>query len=289
MPSKKVILAMLAVALAFGVVVSGCNRDGETRMARADGKRQPSGKKQRQTKNAGSRRDRTRGTELAQAPAVRPAEVLASTVRRPRQAGRPAASMTRSMDTRPQYQQNYQPLPVTIATSRNLARVQEPLPEPIPAALYYSQAAYQAQSYPAPAYEAYAAPVVHSAPLIVPTADPAPIAHPSPELAMARAALEPAPFAAPGYAQQPRPAGYVPPIEPQMFRAPIPELEPVRYQRVAAAPPRVAPVLISGPVVPVPTWSDAPRTGGQNARDAQPPRQEQGWVPSPATAMGGAF
>lgn len=283
MPSKKVILAILAIALAFGAVVSGCNRNRETRVAQAGKKRQtqtgnkrPSSSKNT-AKRGGSRRGResVREIELAQAPAVRPAEVLSATVRRPR--GPSARPYPGQYQTQPIYQQNYQPLPV-YATSYDLAKVHEPLPEPIPVSQLYSY------SQPQPVYQPqpYAAPAVYAAP--APAPEPAWVAYPSPELAMASAVLEPVSFAAPAYASQPAATTtFVPPIEPRMFQAPIPELDPVRYQRVAAGQAQQIPVLMSGPVpVPVPAWSASPQPVAQPA-----PTRIQGWIPSPATAMGG--
>ncbi len=274
MPSKRVILAIIAVALAFGAVVSGCNRDSETRMAQAGRKSQKETAKKSWRRAMGeknrtdSRADRRRGAddiELAQAPAVRPAEVLAATVRRPQQRRGPAER------PQPMYQQNYQPLPVAIAMSQNLARVQEPLPEPIPVSQYMQTrtAPYYSTSQVAPA--------------------PQQVVHPSPELAMARAALEPVSFAAPVFAPRIQPISAVPPIEPQMFRAPIPELEPVRYQRVAATgQPRQIPPLMSGSAS---ARRDSLRPIAQETRGADESQPSlpriQGWVPSPVTAMGG--
>lgn len=289
MPNKRVILAIVAVALVFGVVVSGCNRNRDTRMTQAGTRRQAKEPKNRKE----NRRERERGRELAQAPAVRPAEVLASSVRRPQQRRRSGAPMARpvNMPAQSVYQQNYQPLPVVVATSYELARVHEPLPEPVPVSqLYpqttYSQPYYQAQTYSAPSYDVYGATGVYSDPAPV-YSEPIQIIHPSPELAMARASLEPVPMAAPAYVPQNQPANIVPPIEPQMFRAPIPELEPVRYQRVAAKQSRQVPVLMSGPV---PAWSSPAQPEVRRVTYETLPQPAsaptQGWVPSPTTAMG---
>jgi hypothetical protein len=274
MPSKRVILAIIAVALAFGVAVSGCNRNREPRMAQSGAKRQ--------TKNAKNSREKKPDERmLAQAPAVRPAEVLASSVRRPQQR-RSSSARSVNSQLQPMYQQNYQPLPV-YASSRDLARVHEPLPEPVPVSQLYGQ---YAQTQPAYQPQTYGAPTVYSSPVIAPVPEPARIVHPSPELAMARASLEPVPFVAPAQVPQVQPVGFVPPIDPRMFSAPIPELEPVRYQRVAANQPRRVPVLMSGR--PVPAWNASQQPVPQSSYEAQEsPAEIQGWVPSPATAMGG--
>ncbi|MDR1745451.1 MAG: hypothetical protein LBS30_06835, partial [Planctomycetota bacterium] len=126
----------------------------------------------------------------------------------------------------------------------------------------------------------------------------APIVHHSPELAMARAALASAP--APASA---RSGGFVvPPIEPHLFSAPIPELDPVRYQRVAAQPQQILPLLSDMNAPPAPRAETRQRQAinavsavapaNSDARRAleplgQPVQAAQGWTPSPATAMGG--
>lgn len=279
------ILAIVGTALLFGVAISGCNRNRDTRSTAST---------RRPVKNT-KRQER----DLAQAPTVRPAEVLAASVKRPQRRG-PAGPGAQPYQQRrqPTMQHDYyQPLPVAAQTGYELARAYEPLPEPVPVASLYNQSGmsevytlsdtgvpmYQTENY-APAYGAYTQPA--------PYYEPPRVVHPSPELAMARATLPPPPSAGPIYAQPAQPAAFVPPIEPQMFHAPIPELEPVRYQRVAQQQPPMP--LMSGPVRQqhVPQLAPiATQTNYETRRAleplAQPAPAAQGWIPSPATAMGG--
>lgn len=281
------ILAIAGAALLFGVAISGCNRNRDARATAST---------RRPVKN--TKRQERGDRDLAQAPTVRPAEVLAASVKRPQHRRGPAAP-GRPYQQRPQptmQRDYYQPLPVGSQSGYELAQAYEPLPEPVPVSALYNQSGvseiytlsdtgvpmYQTSGY-APSYGAYVQPA--------PVYEPAQVIHPSPELAMARATLPPPPAAGPVYAQPAQPAGFVPPIEPQLFHAPIPELEPVRYQRVAQQQPPMP--LMSGPVQRIPQL--APITTPQANYDArraleplaQPAPAPQGWVPSPVTAMRG--
>ncbi len=189
--------------------------------------------------------------DLALSPATsRPAEVLAASVRRP-QRNRPAhPEMGQSPEPRAYGQAH--PAALSPRSSAELARY-EPLPEPVPVAVLYGT------------------PQAHQ--------PAAPVVHPSPELAMARAAL------ANDYAVSvPVPAAgfVVPPVEPYLFSAPIPELEPVRYHQRATA--QAQPGQSRNPRLSA--AAPAPRA---QAPLAQPERPPQSWVPSPATAMSGGY
>lgn len=112
----------------------------------------------------------------------------------------------------------------------------------------------------------YTDPAPSPIPLYVPTSQPVAVYQP-PELAMVRATLPPPPpQAVPG-------------------RAPIPELEPVRYTRQAARSSRPAEVMVS-------TTPHYDRTAARRAlaplAQAAPtpaPASGRGWVSSPSTAM----
>ncbi len=251
MPSARIIAAIMGAALLVGAVVSGCNRNRDVSAANS----------RRPAQNAVSDY-----SDLAQAPMVsRPAEVLAATVRRP-QRNRPATPDTRRAVRETMYHDYYQPgyPPASLSpqSAAELARY-EPLPEPVPVADLYGRR------------NAYASQPARPAPI-------APVVHPSPELAMARAALmreHPAPASVPAQS-----AGFVvPPIEPYLFSAPIPELEPVRYQRVAAQTRQRQSRSIHDVSAVTPAAGDARRALEPLGRPVPSP---QGWVPSPVTAMG---
>lgn len=142
----------------------------------------------------------------------------------------------------------------------------------------------------------------------VPVSAPVRVRPQSPDLAMARAGLDPVPAPPPGGYSQRVPSvqpigaigggapsgGYgnyrysgeaVPPVDPRQFPAPLPELEPVRYQRVA----NNAPESRSVPQIPV-LMSSRP----QQQQQQQPARQRAlaplddsggDWVSSAAVSM----
>lgn len=273
MPNKQVALALVAAALLFGVAVSGCNRNRDTRVASLD-------KRHRQQR---SRRDIESGSTH------RPAEVLSASVRRPtRRHNAPDYQYNNTVPTATSYYQN----------GVQMAQVYEPLPEPIPVeslpyhqqpATYYATTYYadggaapytQGQPYYAQPYQgsgyAYTGPIE----VIVPT----------PELALAKAQLQSPPVITPVYTQ-PAPVYTPAPTMMEARPAPIPELEPVRYQRVAARhyvePPPPVPVMMS--TVPA-RYERANRPQNDVQRALAPlaqvqPSPQQGWVSSPTTAM----
>lgn len=264
MPNKSVVLTIMATALLFGVVSSGCNRNRNDQVAVASARR-----------HTGQRRDTDRS--------VRPAEVLSVSVRRSRPQGRRGVEAVAHTSpprhqSQPQYAYSHSAPAAGYAEhvyvqSGNLAQY-EPLPEPIPipnGSVYQprSLSGYDAAAEPAPAYAAYS----------------------PPELALARAAMEPMPIpSAPASQshQQPIPV-VVPPVRSDPpLQAPIPELEPTLYRRVSA---------------PIPGIAAAPAPATARARPASPRLDEhddlqralsplsrrsspsQDWVASPLTAM----
>ncbi len=192
-------------------------------------------------------------------------------------------------------------------------------PEPMGTVIQPEPAPSLAQSYPAmdylPPLGAYYDPPVQ---IQV-------INHPTPELALARAVLDTAPIVTGYIAPPPLPEVYIPSTyspalpEPQNYcpPAPIPELEPVRYQRAAATPPNI-PELTPGmmsmryserqqqlpPPLPeftpdargnypvnIPASYPAAPAAGQTSPftySTVPPigvEAPQDWTPSPTTAM----
>lgn len=154
-----------------------------------------------------------------------------------------------------------------------MAQVYEPLPEPVPVHEVFP-------GYPAPQAAQYQ-PVQYYP-------QPVQVIHPSPELAMAKAAFEPLPTPVPQM-QQPVQPIVVPAVRPDQFSAPIPELEPIRYHRVANNPPPTP--------VPVPLMMSSGNNRAQQ-RDSremqralaplsQPSSTGQDWVSSTTTAMRG--
>ena len=277
MPNKKVILAVLAAALLFGVTVSGCNRNREPCVASLD-------TRHRQQR---ARRDLDSGS-------TRPAEVLSASVRRT-----PQPRQTLDYQYSQPVVNSYYPNGV------QMAQVYEPLPEPIPVehlpqyrqqqAAYYNNPAYSSGgTYYAQSQPYYAQPYQQASGYVQTSYyEPIEVIHPTPELAMAKAQLQNPPVITPVYSQPVQ--TYVPaPVVMEARPAPIPELEPVRYQRVAhrqvvsePPPPAPVPVMMSN----VPARSEqrhAPRNDVQRAlaplsQTGAPPGQ--GWVSSPTTAM----
>lgn len=259
MPNRSMVLTIIAVALVFGATISGCKRDRDDRVAV-------------NTSNP-ARRDQRPERIRDNRHAVRPAEVLSASAYRPRQQ-RPPARETLAYSQRPvTYAQPapYRPQPAqaVYATSYNLPQVAEPLPEPVPVHQvfpHYSPEPVQHQAaayYPAPVQQVYS----------------------TPQLAMAKSNV--AAPAAPIYASpaQPMPPPVsVPALKSEQLIAPIPELEPTRFHRVAVAPP-----VGSHSRQPAGIRSSAPGTNLSERQRAlaplpQPPfNSGQGWVSSPAT------
>lgn len=260
--NRYVVLAMLAAIVAAGVSISGCNRNRDNRLAS-------------NTRKAQGTSARRTGEDRP----VRPAEVLSASARRNNRPRRsPAATLQRLRTNQAiAYSGQAVPAPAPIeyyspsaspspapyvppAPRYEYAYVNEPLPEPVPlmspvytlptptadSNTFHSQPYYLEPVYspaaPSPVYQ----------PAVYAMAEPAYVApaHQTPDLAWARAALEPmamAPAATPRPAAKPvaYPGGFVNP-EPTTpvcyptpqgtevcYPVPIPELEPVRYSRVA--------------------------------------------------------
>lgn len=305
MSTKSIIVAIFALALVFGVVASGCNRNRDNSVASAKTRRQSSKKH-----------------ELSSVRNVRPAEVLSASAYRPpvRRKRQPPESPRRQPtmynnynNTNGYYTAPYQQQqPAYSSASYQVAQAYEPLPEPVPvsqlnntgtASFIDSGTSYYTTT---PASYNYAQPEYYtnqttnnrtntrygdlpeyaykpSRPDRAAYAPPPPmVARPqSPDLAMARAHLSPLPVpqtqtyapsapAAPVMQNNTGRYNYnltpVPPVEPSQFSAPLPELEPVRYQRVANTRTSHAPRQV--PQVPV----VAP---GQGWQQQQQPQQQQ--------------
>ncbi|MCC8167378.1 MAG: hypothetical protein LIQ31_14865 [Planctomycetes bacterium] len=256
--NRYVVLAILAAMVATGVSISGCNRNRDNRLAS-------------NTRRAQGTSARRTGEDRP----VRPAEVLSASARRNNRPRRsPAATYDRIRANQaitasapavpaPAPIEYYSPSPAPVpvpAPRYEYAYVNEPLPEPVPVmspvytlptttadgGTFHSQPYYLEPVYspaaPAPVYQ----------PAVYAMAEPAYVApaHQTPELAWARAALEPMamapamplrsaakPVAYPGGFVNPEPITPVCYPTPQgtevCYPVPIPELEPVRYRRVA--------------------------------------------------------
>lgn len=217
MPNKSVILTIVATALLFGVVGSGCNRSRNDQVAAANRKKPDS-----------QRHDAARG--------VRPAEVLSVSVRRSqRQSGHTeVAAASYASVSAPQPQPYYSSQSYSepayaehvYVQSGNLAQY-EPLPEPIPIP---STASYQYQTQYSTEYLAQA-PVQASA-----------ASYTTPELALAKAAMEPLQLQSAPVQPYSQPAQIVvPPVwSDSPAQAPLPELEPVLYRSVSSTAPGIA-------------------------------------------------
>ncbi len=280
--NRYVVLAILAAMVATGVSISGCNRNRDNRLAS-------------NTRRAQGTSARRTGEDRP----VRPAEVLSASARRNNRPRRsPAATYERIRANQaitssapavsaPAPIKYYSPAPSSAsymppAPRYEYAYVNEPLPEPVPLmspvytlptatadnSTFHSQPYYLEPVYspaaPAPVYQ----------PAVYAMAKPAYVApaHQTPELAWARAALEPmamVPAAAPRQPAKPvsYPGGFVnpEPITPVCYPTPqgtevcypvpIPELEPVRYRRVAtnwSATGQTAPAAYVQPVPAIP-------------------------------------
>lgn len=190
----------------------------------------------------------TVNSDLAQASLARPAEVLAATVKRPT---RPTQAMRRAHSRAEEAMyQNY----LSPQAAAELARY-EPLPEPVPLGDLYNPNPYNSG-----------------------------VVHGSPELTMARAAFAPMPQAA---AMIRLPGDFiVPPIAPELFAAPIPELEPVRYRQPAAPAP--VPQLQVPRLPALPHHAQAQQPQAQQQTRQQPAWQRQNVIssatPAPASS-----
>ncbi len=253
MPNKSAILTVAAAAWAFGLVVSGCNRDNRSATAMKND-RGPA------ARNQGSR----------------PAEVLAaSAYRPPARDTYEAPAMVAQAPTQPRYvQPRAQP---------QFTRIGPEYVQPQYAQVQYVQPQYvSAESYQDNPQLAYAH-AVYSAPAPVPAASQyqARPVQPTPDLAMARAALPP-----------PQPARPVVAVEPAAYqRAPIPELEPARFQRLPAdrGVTRPAAEIMMSAGAGQPDRQEIQRALAPLADSGIQADPRQGWVASPATAMRGGW
>ncbi|MCD8138723.1 MAG: hypothetical protein LUE17_02920 [Planctomycetaceae bacterium] len=303
MSRRLIVASALAAALLFGVVVSGCNRNRDVAME-ARRNRQESRQRARTKQSKQSRRSRAESTEHTELASLRPngprpAEVLASTVRRqPGRSRQPSEARTRRRGASQLREEGVQPIsasefartePVQPAPMYGAGYAAAPVPAaPAALAAVPSQHAYNGTEYGYPASMTVYDP-------------PVPVVVLSPQLAMAQAALQPT------FAPYPAPAAPIPtandrdlvmPAAATHYAAPIPELEPVRYQRVATPAPAVPAtpngVMMSSRVgqtfesfrTPSVQSSEAERA---LAPIASPARSASEWVPSPFTAPGAKF
>ncbi len=230
----------------------------------------------------------------------RPAEVLSTTVRRrPGRSRQQPEARAKRRGVSQRREEGVQPISAHEFASTQPTRpapmyASNHAPAPIPAApaAYAnipSQHAYNGNDYGYPATMTVYDP-------------PVPVVVLSPQLAMAQAALQPAFAAYPTPAAAPIPTAndrdLVMPAA-SHFAAPIPELEPVRYQRVATPAPAVnsAPNGVMMSSRRVGESFDSFRTPSVPSAEAQralapiaaPTRSASEWVPSPFTAMGAKF
>lgn len=284
MSKRLAVCAVLATAMVFGVILSGCNRDRDHSSRPSRGEKRDRGRSARAKQNP----DNDTGWVALRPDGQRPAEVLASSVRRS------PAQVRQLEQIRPGRSMAPQPI-----SASEFARASGDSPS---GGYRYRQAetAYAAPRY----YESgvphtgYLAPATAQAgyPAAMPVYDPpAPVVVMSPQLAVAQASLEPAPVL---NAYIPNAAVtdlVVPAIQVQQFPAPIPELEPVRYQRVATPEPSPLPK-------PVMMSEKSPFENLRPARQIRPAEVERAlaplavpaqaareWVPSPVTAMRRAY
>ncbi|MCC8181240.1 MAG: hypothetical protein LIP23_10075 [Planctomycetes bacterium] len=256
--STKTVFTILALAcLGLGIGISGCNRSRDTAMRPT--KRNPN--------------------------AVRPAEVLSASAYRP-----PVQRHIAAAPAQPGYIQTNQPQPGYQTAAMTQPRQQFQPRQPQQHQQQQRQYAQQPQQYyaMAPAAMVQSRPhqqVTRSVPAsrepaqgyqYIPAQSrqrPERQYHPTPELAMARANLEPVRIA--NHSQLPAP----------VMRAPIPELEPPRFARVTYPVPHLRPsaeVMVSGvqPQRQEVQQALTPLRAPTNSRNA-----DQGWVASPTTAM----
>lgn len=251
MPNKSVILTVAAVALAFGLVISGCKRDNRTAMKTTRG---DSGRTQ----------------------STRPAEVLSASVYRP-----PVSQP---------YQAPAYEAPVMVAQVQpqyvqpQYVQTQYAQPQPVQT-VQYTQAQYFAQAaqagYGQTQYAAYAtSPQLAYAQAVyapTPVVMQPRVVQPAPDLVVAKASL---PVLPPPPSYQNVPAAFP--------RAPIPELEPERFQ--TAPPDRVivrpaAEIMMSSSSGQQPDRQEIQRALAPLAQSGSRADPRQGWVASPATAM----
>lgn len=194
---------------------------------------------------------------------TRPAEVLSASAYRP-----PARTVVAAPAP--------VPAPTLAQAPQQPARQYHRAPTAAPARQQYARTAPQ-QNMTQAEYFASAQAYAYSAPAPVPAARPVQY---TPDLVVARADL-PAPRTtayAPSAAPVPMPAVYV--------RAPIPELEPVRYQRLSPASSggrSAAEIMIAE------REQRAAQSELQSALSPLPASPQADWVASPATAMRGGW
>lgn len=290
MSKRIVILGCLVVAMLFGVVLSGCNDNRE--QARRDKRERRSdsdrGRRDRRTARVDRRDDDSSPLISMRSDRQHPAEVLSASVRRSPESDR------RAEQRRPSRPMAIQPIYTHEFTE--FASVSEARPAPVPAAADGSYMYYVRDSHVnAPTQYGYSEPGYLSdaySPNMAVYDPPVPVVVLSPQLSMAQAVLEPAPLASVYIPTADTRDLVVPAIQVQQLSAPIPELEPVRYQRIATPEPSSAPkpVMMSGGTAPRPAslsrTSEVERALAPLSSPAQAGRE---WVPSPVTAMRGRF
>lgn len=283
-----VVLSVLAAAMLFGVITSGCNRNrdvADSRRSRQE-KRDQTRKQSKKAKKSNRYDDDSRLVSMRDS-GPRLAEVLASTVRRSPNRNAPRApargpAFAQPISANEFARPGYEPLPEPIPVQANAGYpyYQDPRPatyqpEPNPYGVLLPQYGFTDAVVP---YDGILEPG-YAAPTYVSAYQPAPAAVMNPQLAAAQAALEPAPAA---YIPSADVEDLVVPvINVQQFSAPIPELEPVRYQRIATPEPAPLPkpLMMGGNTV---RQRDVERALAPLAPPAQASRE---WVPSPTTAM----
>ncbi len=254
MPNKSIVLMVGAAALAFGLILSGCNRNNRSATA------------MKTTRNPSSA-----------AQGARPAEVLSASAFRPPAYSAPEAAPTLAQ-VRPQPVQP-QPVQPQYATAQYV--------QPRPAATYTPQPRYAQASVSQPQYATvqyapseayYDNPQLAYAHAVHFSSAPVRPVQPTPDLAMAKAALPP-PVPVRPAAVEVVPAGYQ--------RAPLPELEPARFQRLptdrGAARPAAELMMSSGAAGT--DRQEIQRALAPLADARSQPDSRQGWVASPVTAM----
>ena len=244
MPNKSVLLTVAAIALMFGLVFSGCNRDNRVAM-----------------KNDRGSSVRNQG--------LRPAEVLsASAYRSPLRMVYETPAMVSQSPQYPGYPQHQHTQPPPESAPVQYIQARQTSTEP-----YFDQpqlaSAYVLRStsepVPVPSQPQYQ----HSWPM-----------QPTPDLVMARASF---PEAVPTRSVVAVPVVY--------SRAPIPELEPMRFQSLPAERGAVRPVaeIMVSSDAGQPDRQEIQRALAPLADSVAPVDPRRGWVASPATAMRGGW
>lgn len=272
MPTRTILLSVIASALLFGVCVSGCNRQSRSKaVAMKNSARAQMAARPAEVLSASAHRAPPRHYDVP----VRPVSVdqapvrMASAPRYPPAAVPPALPETWAVPPNHYAMAapaGYAPRP----SSPHYVAYSEPLPEPVPV-VYPASAAI-----PAP-YQPYTpappAQYMTSADL-VPLTPTYPTTVARPELTVAKAVLTPLPYEP--QSAEPRAARAV-------ERAPIPELGPRGVAEPVVPKRRAAEILMS-------TSEEADRREALRAIEplAKPSvasAPEHGWVASPVTAM----